>query len=97
MKLSYMTQICTTVKRFEQRIIAHGECLSDCLMQDRLRVFADKTTEQDDDTIDVDFEDMCFTLERVSDGMWGLCPVATYYIYNDNGTLIKDEIEVELD
>ena len=62
-----------------------------------LQNFADKTTEQCDDTIDVDFEDMCFTLELVSEGMWSLCPVATYYIYNDNGTLIKDEIEVELD
>lgn len=62
--------------------------------------YCDSYTEQSDDTIDVDFDCMCFTCQKQINGdKWFLCENASYYIFKNNLGLteVEDTIDVELD
>lgn len=97
MKLQYINDITDTCREFMARVINLDECLDYDVLIER----ADKicnSTEHDDDTIDIDYMNMCFTvhLDRVL-GQWKLCENASYYVFK-NGFLdaVDGVIDVEL-
>ena len=95
MKLSIINDIAETCVGFSCKVIDEGESLDYDELVRRIDKYCDSIAEHSDDTIDIDYKDMCFTvhLNKVL-GQWELCPNASYYIIRCG--LIKDTIDIEL-
>ena len=98
MKLNYINDIAETCNAFMQQVIDRDELLDYKVLMARLNNVMHDCTEHDDDTIDIDYGKMCFTvhLDRVH-GQWKLCENASYYVY-EHGFLdvVDGVIDVEL-
>lgn len=98
MKLRHIEDIAETCTEFMNKIINQDECLDYETLMERLSKVIHNCTEHNDDTIDIDFGNMCFTvhLDTVL-GQWRLCENASYYIYNFGFLDVVDGvIDVEL-
>lgn len=95
MKLDYINDIADACCEFMCQVIDNGECLEYDELMKRIDNVCNACTEHSDDTIDIDYKNMCFTvhLNRVL-GQWELCPNASYYIIR--GGLVNDTIDIEL-
>ena len=95
MKLSIINDIADTCAGFTCKVIDGVESLDYDELIRRVDKCCDSITEHSDDTIDIDYRNMCFTvhLNRVL-GQWELCPNASYYIIR--GRLVNDTIDIEL-
>lgn len=98
MKLKYINDITETCHEFMAQVINEEEMLEYDTLFERIRNVCSDKTEHDDDTIDIDYKNMCFTvhLDRIS-GQWKLCENASYYVY-EHGFLdvVDGVIDVEL-
>lgn len=97
MKLEHAKEICETCSEFMSQVINKDELQDyDCLCE-KIRQFCANSTEHDDDTIDIDYKKMCFTVHMTKNGDWALCENASYYIM-DSGFLdtVDGVIDVEL-
>ena len=98
MKLKYIEDIADTCNEFYQQVIDSVGRLRYETLIERIQDVCNEYTEHDDDTIDIDYKSMCFTVHKDNVvGMWHLCENASYYVYT-NGTLdtVEDTIDVEL-
>lgn len=98
MKLDYINDIANTCCEFMTQVINQDVSLDYDVLIKKIDMVCNECTEHGDDTIDIDYKNMCFTvhLNRVL-GQWQLCENASYYIYK-NGFLDEDDgiIDVEL-
>lgn len=98
MKLYYMNEIANTCREFMTQVINLDELVDYDVLMERLNKVFHQCTEHGDDTIDIDYKDMCFTvhLDTVL-GQWKLCENASYYILK-GGFLdtVDGVIDVEL-
>lgn len=95
MRLDYINDIAETTRAFMTHVIDQGEALDYEALMKRLDNVVCTTTEHKDDTIDIDYKHMCFTVRlNTVLGQWQLCENASYYIIN--GGLVHDTIDVEL-
>lgn len=98
MKLKHIEEIASTAKSFMRKVINKNESVEYDTLVERIREYCANYTEHGDDTIDIDYRYMCFTVHMNQEsGKWQLCENASYYIYQ-NGFLDYDEgiIDVEL-
>jgi hypothetical protein len=98
MKLDYINDIAETSNEFMYKVIDSVGCLEYDELMKRIDNVCNACTEHSDDTIDIDFKNMCFTVHKDNVlGMWHLCENASYYIYK-NGFLdeVDGIIDVEL-
>ena len=97
MKLDTINDIANTSSEFMRKVIKQGESLGYDTLYTRMRAHCGNYTEHNDDTIDIDFGNMCFTVHLTANGDWALCENASYYIYT-NGFLdtVDGVIDVEL-
>lgn len=95
MKIKYINEIAAQCCEFEDQVIAYGECLPENILMAHIADVCNEYTVQCDDTIDIDYKEMCFTVHKNKDGLWELCENATYYIYKTE-EIVEDEIDVEL-
>ena len=95
MKLSIINDIAETCAGFTCKVIDEGESLDYDELVRHVDKYCDSITEHSDDTIDIDYKDMSFTvrLNKVL-GQWELCPNACYYVIK--GGLLNDTIGIEL-
>lgn len=95
MKISIIQDIAITTSEFMNKVINREELLDYEVLMSRVEKVFYQATEHGDDTIDIDYKRMCFTvhLDTIS-GQWVLCENATYYVMN-NG-LVADTIDIEL-
>lgn len=96
MRIHHINEIADQCCEFMNQVIAYGERLPKNILMAHIESVCNNITQQHDDTIDVEYKDMCFTVYMRDDGLWELCENATYYIFNSTGTLVEDEIDVEL-
>ena len=97
MKIKYINEIAAQCCEFEDQVIAYGECMPENMLIAHIENVCNNYTEHNDDTIDIDYKDMCFTVHKNKNGDWELCENASYYIYK-NGFLdvVDGVIDVEL-
>lgn len=97
MKLQYMKEIANTCCEFMEQVITFGESRATNVLMARIEDVCNNYTTHDDDTIDIDYKDMCFTVHKNENGLWELCENASYYIFK-NGFLdvVDGVIDVEL-
>ena len=96
MRLKYIDAIHNQCKGFMDDVIDIVEALPKNMLMARLDSCDCEYRESGDDTIDVDYKDMLFTIYKNNSGKWGLCENATYYVYDDTKQEIFDSIDVEL-
>ena len=95
MKLSIINDIAETSNEFMYKVIDSVGCLEYDELMKRIDNVCNACTEHSDDTIDIDFKNMCFTVHKDNVlGMWHLCENASYYIIK--GGLVHDTIDIEL-
>ena len=98
MKLNYIYDIADECAEFMNKIINEEELLDYEVLMERLSKVIHNCAEHNDDTIDIDYKDMCFTvyLDEIT-GQRKLCENASYYI-KKSGFLdtIDGVIDVEL-
>lgn len=97
MKLNHINEIADTCCEFMEQVIAFGESLPENMLMAHIEDICNNYTKQADDTVDIDYKDMCFTVHKNKDGYWELCENASYYIYK-NGFLdiVDGVIDIEL-
>lgn len=97
MKLDIINDIAKTSSEFMARVIGKDDILNYDTLFERMREWCAHFTEHNDDTIDIDFGNMCFTVHMDANGDWALCENASYYIYK-HGFLdcVDGVIDVEL-
>lgn len=98
MKLKHIEEIADTCCEFTQQVIDKVGCLDYDTLIDRINKVCNGYTEHGDNTIDIDYKDMCFTVYQDDTlGMWHLCENASFYIYK-SGFLdcVDGVIDVEL-
>ena len=98
MKLNHIYDIATTTSEFMYKVINLDEALDYEVLMERLDNISHQATEHTDDTIDIDYKDMCFTVQLDTVlGQWVLCKNASYYVLK-NGFLDAEDgiIDVEL-
>ena len=97
MKLSHINEIADTCCEFMEQIISFGDVLPEDVLMSKLQSTCNDYTEHNDDTIDIDYKNMCFTVHKNKNGDWELCENASFYIYK-NGFLdvVDGVIDVEL-
>lgn len=97
MKLTHINRIAHICEEFQNKIISYGEHMPDDKLMAHIQNSCAEITEHEDDTIDIDYDDMCFTVHKNNNGDWELCENASYYIYK-NGFLdtVDGVIDVEL-
>lgn len=95
MKLELMQDIAEHCRVFMKHVITLNESLDYNALMERIRLYCDDYQEHCDDTIDIDYRNMCFTVHTNQDGDWELCENASYYIINTTGC-VEDTIDVEL-
>ena len=98
MKLSTICDIAETCSNFMLRVIDECECLDYDELMKRIDNVCDACTQHSDDTIDIDYKNMCFTVHLDSVlGQWKLCENASYYIFK-HGFLdsVDGVVDVEL-
>lgn len=98
MKIKHIYDMAETSSEFMKHVINKNESLDYDVLMKKIDMVCNACTEHGDDTIDIDYKNMCFTvhLNRVL-GQWELCENASYYIYK-NGFLDEDDgiIDIEL-
>lgn len=95
MKLDIMQDIVQTTLAFMIHVIDKNEALDYDVLMKRLNAVCCTATEHGDDTIDIDYKHMCFTVHlNTALGRWQLCENASYYIIK--GGFVLDTIDVEL-
>lgn len=95
MRLDYINDIAETTRAFMGCVINEYETLDYDVLMKRLVNVCATVTEHGDDTIDIDYKHMCFTVELDTVlGQWQLCENASYYVIK--GGLVHDTIDVEL-
>lgn len=95
MKLEYINDIADACCEFMAQVIDQGESLDYDELVRRIDKYCNSITEHSDDTIDIDYKNMCFTVHKDNVlGMWHLCENASYYIIK--GGLVHDTIDIEL-
>jgi hypothetical protein len=97
MKLEYINEIADTCCEFMEQVIRIGDALPEETLMARIQDICNNYTEHCDDTIDIDYKNMCFTVHKDNNGDWQLCENASYYIFK-NGFLdtVDGVIDVEL-
>lgn len=98
MKLNHINDIADTTNVFMYKVINLDEALDYEVLMERLNNIFHQATEHTDDTIDIDFRNMCFTVQLDTVlGQWVLCKNASYYVLK-NGFLDAEDgiIDVEL-
>ena len=98
MKVDIMQDIVETTRAFMKYVINEDEALDYDVLMKRLDNVVCETTEHGDDTIDIDYKHMCFTVHlNTVLGQWQLCENASYYIMK-HGFLdtVNGVIDVEL-
>lgn len=96
MKLEHIYDIAETCSDFMKHVINQDASLDYDVLMKKIDMECDAYTEHEDDTIDIDYKNMCFTVcLNVVLGQWQLCENASYYIFKD-GFLDGGVIEVEL-
>lgn len=95
MKLEYINDIADACCEFMALVIDQGESLDCEVLMTRLDNICHEYTCKDEDTIDIDYKKMGFTvhLNRVL-GQWQLCKNASYY---PDGFLDDDPSESVID
>lgn len=95
MRLDYINDIAETTQAFMRYVIGKYKTLDYDVLMKRLVNVCATATEHGDDTIDIDYKHMCFTvyLDTVL-GQWRLCENASYYVIK--GGLVHDTIDIEL-
>jgi hypothetical protein len=95
MKLDYINDIADTCYKFMTQVINQDESLDCEELMTRLDNICHEYTYKDEDTIDIDYKKMGFTvhLNRVL-GQWQLCENASYY---PDGFLDDDPSESVID
>lgn len=96
MKLKYINEIADTCCEFMNQVININEQMPKNMLMTHIQDVCNNYTQQADDTIDIDYKNMCFTVYMRGDGLWELCENATYYIFNNTRTCVNDAIDVEL-
>lgn len=95
MKLDYINDIAETTRAFMIHVIDKGEAIDYEVLMKRLVNVCATATEHGNDTIDIDYKHMCFTVHlNTVLGRWQLCKNASYYIIK--GGLVHDAIDIEL-
>lgn len=100
MKLRYIKDIQKTCDAFMEQVLDLTDAIDKPVLIALCQRYCDGYTEQDDDTIDIDYKNMCFTCQKQIGGdKWFLCENASYYIFKNNLGLteVEDTIDVELD
>ena len=98
MKLKHIYDMADTCCEFMHQVINQAESLDYDVLMKRIDMVCNACTEHGDDTIDIDYKNMCFTVHlNTVLGQWELCENASYYIYK-NGFLDEDDgiIDIEL-
>jgi hypothetical protein len=95
MKLNQINNIAENCRVFMEHVIGLNEPLCYDALMERIRLYCADYTEHNDDTIDIDYMNMCFTVYMNKDGDWELCENASYYIINTTGC-VEDTIDIEL-
>lgn len=97
MKLYYIDEISRICGEFMQGCIKPDIEIKQAMLVYELKEKRDcYITNQNDGTMDVDYDDMCFTFHKVGGDFWVLCENATYYIMDKHKRIVKDTIDVEL-
>ena len=96
MKLNYINEIADTCCEFMDQVIALGEMLPTNILMAHIDSICNEYTEHNDDTIDIDYKNMCFTVYKNKQGDWELCENASYYVYREPSDVVEDVIDVEL-
>lgn len=96
MKLKYINEIADTCCEFMNQVININEQMPKNMLMAHIQDVCNNYTQQVDDTIDIDYKNMCFTVHKTTQGDWVLCENASYYIYRDLEDLVEDVIDVEL-
>ena len=96
MKIKYINEITRIVGEFYNKVITFGESMPDNMLRAHIEEYAHIATESED-CIDIDYDDMCFTVYKNENGLWELCENASYYTVK-NGFLDTPDgvIDVEL-
>lgn len=95
MKLNHIYDVTEQCKLFTNRVIGLNESLCYTALMERIRMYCDAYTEHRDDTINIDYRDMCFTVHTNENKEWELCENATYYVLGTNGC-VEEAIDIEL-
>lgn len=95
MKLNHIDNIAQQCDEFMDQVIAYGECMPENMLMAHIEDVCNDYTKHGDDTIDIDYKDMCFTVYTNKNGDWELCENASYYITDITGC-VEETIDIEL-